>query len=165
MLIKRTARCEYDWRIPFHFFSKSLVFEKMSTLIDQTYYEKMSTLIDQTYYWQGHGNGVGLWQSKCRLRIFQPHPESTIVLVSDLGADCGTSITDCADHLASLIVTEFRLDPEALTWIEHLPDSESEFSLVEFDWLGTIAISPRWSYLTPERVEALIGQSLREANR
>jgi hypothetical protein len=119
----------------------------------------MTVLIDQTYHWQGFGNGVGTWLSQCRIRVFQPHPEHTVVIASDLGGDNGTSITNCADHLASLVVQEFQLDPAALTWIEHLPDSSAAFSLVEFDWLGTIASFPRWSHLHPEQVEALVGQT------
>jgi hypothetical protein len=58
------------------------------------------------------------------------------------------------------VVQEFQLDSAALTWIEHLPDSKAEFSLVEFDWRGAIAMYPRWSFLYPEQVEALIGQVL-----
>ena len=35
-------------------------------------------LVDQTYHYQELGMGYGPWESHCRVRIFQPHPESTI---------------------------------------------------------------------------------------
>jgi len=47
-------------------------------------------------------------------RIFQPHPEQTIVIVSNAGGDSGTTITNCAEYLASQIVKEFAIDPAAI---------------------------------------------------
>jgi hypothetical protein len=49
--------------------------------------------VKEEYSWAGFGNGLGSWESKCGLIIKQPHPEQTIVVVSDLGEDSGTSIT------------------------------------------------------------------------
>ena len=71
-------------------------------------------VIDQEYHWEGFGDGIGQWLSKCRLRIFRPHPEQAIVLVSDLGRDTGTSITNCAEILATRIVQEHELDSACL---------------------------------------------------
>lgn len=115
---------------------------------------------DRTDYWRGFGDGFGNWESHCRLRIFRPHPEAIVVVVSDQGGDTGTSITNCASQLATRVVKEFELDLARLTWIEHIPTSEAEFSLVQFDWQGNTARHPRWSYLTPAQAAAIASVSL-----
>jgi len=38
-------------------------------------------------------------------------------------------ITNCAKHLATLVVRDFAIDPAILTWIEHLPNSQVQFSI------------------------------------
>ena len=38
-----------------------------------------------------------------------------MVSLSDLGEDSGTSITNCAAQLATLIVRDFELDPATIT--------------------------------------------------
>lgn len=117
--------------------------------------------IDQTYRWQGFGDGFGKWESRCRLRIFRSHPEAIVVVASDQGGDTGTTITNCAEHLATAVVKEYAVDPAVLTWIEHLPESEAQFSLVEFDWSDRQKASrPRWRYLTREEAEAIAGMAL-----
>lgn len=115
---------------------------------------------DRIYRWQGFGDGFGNWHSHCRVRIFHAHPESVVVVVSDQGNDTGTSITNCAGQLATLVVKEFHLNPELLTWIEHYPSSDVEFSRVEFDWSGMAASNPRWAYLTTEQAQAIAGVEL-----
>lgn len=70
----------------------------------------MPSIVDKTYRWTGFGNGLGNWASHCRIRIFRPHPEQIVVIASDLGEDSGTSITNCAEGLATLVVRDFGLD-------------------------------------------------------
>jgi hypothetical protein len=94
----------------------------------------MANTVVQTYVWKGCGDRFGEWEFCCRLRIFDVHPELLIVIVSNLRCDNGTTITNCAEQLATNVVKDFNLDPRSLTWIEHLPDSETEYSQVEFDW-------------------------------
>lgn len=125
----------------------------------------MPVLVDQTFTWKGFGNGFGKWDSCCRIRIFQPHPEQQVVVVSDLGSNTGTSVTNCADGLATLVVGDFDLDPVLVLWIEHYPDlrwvdSSAEFSRVVFDWNGCQATYPRWSSLTRQEAEAFCGYTL-----
>ncbi len=86
----------------------------------------MANTVDQTYVWRGCGDRFGEWEFCCRLRIFDVHPELLIVIVSNLRCDNGTTITNCAEQLATNVVKDFNLDPRSLTWIEHLPDSETE---------------------------------------
>ncbi len=119
----------------------------------------MQKIEDKEYHWKGFGNGNGDWDSFCRLLIFDSD-ESTFVVVSDLGMDTGTSITNSAEHIATLVVRDYKLDPSKLTWIECYPGSDIELSLVSFTWqvqllgLGRryvgcqhIASSPVWRHL------------------
>lgn len=125
----------------------------------------MPSLIDQNYTWKGFGNGFGKWDSCCRIRIFHPHPEQVVVLASDLGIDAGTSITNCADGLATLVVGDFDLDPVLVLWVEHYPylrqvDPPAEFSRVQFDWIGCQATYPRWAPISRQEAEAFCGYKL-----
>ena len=100
--------------------------------------ERKIMRVGEEYSWTGFGNGLGTWESKCGLIIKQPHPAQTIVVVSDLGEDSGTSITNCAAALATLIVRDFKLNPATITWIEHYPshrqnDPSAEYTRVTFD--------------------------------
>jgi len=58
-------------------------------------------ILDQIYQWTGFGDGQGLWTSQCRLRLYRPPRTEMIVIVSDLGSESGTSVTNCAAQLAS----------------------------------------------------------------
>lgn len=125
----------------------------------------MPSLVDENYTWKGFGNGVGKWDSCCRIRIFHPHPEQQVAIASDLGQDTATSITNCADSLATLIVRDFTLDPILLLWIEHYPylrqeDPLAEFSRVQFDWNGRVASYSRWAHISLQEAEALCGCKL-----
>lgn len=125
----------------------------------------MPSLVDQDYIWKGFGNGLGNWDSRCRIRIFQPHPEQQVVIASDLGIDASTSITSCADGLATLVVEDFDLDPVLVLWIEHYPylrqiDPPAEFSRVEFEWNGRQAAFARWAPISQQEAEALCGWKL-----
>lgn len=125
----------------------------------------MPSMVDETYTWRGFGNGFGKWDSRCRIRVFRPHPEQIVVIASDLGEDSGTSITNCAEGLANLVVRDFALDPDLLLWIEHYPyyrqeDPKAEFSRVQFAWSGCQATKARWSPISRQEAEALCGCKL-----
>lgn len=99
----------------------------------------METLLDTEYHWQGFGNGNGRWDSFCRMRIIRAH--ELVVVATDLGNDTGTSITNCAEYLATLFTRDFEdygMDENTL-WIHHyqyLPgtrDFPESFDLVKFE--------------------------------
>lgn len=69
-------------------------------------------------------------------------------------------MTNYAEHLATLVVKDFAIDPATLTWIEHLPASEVQFSIVDFVWEDNQAVSSWWRYLSKEKAEELVGRSL-----
>lgn len=121
--------------------------------------------VDQIYYWKGFGDGLGQWESYCRLRIWQPHPEQTIVMLSDEGLDSGTSITNCVEYIAPKIAAEFELDPQTTDWIEHYPGyrqerSGVEFSRVHLQWREQTVVQVHWSPLSQQETECLVAQPL-----
>ncbi|MBM0745706.1 hypothetical protein JOY44_30285 (plasmid) [Phormidium sp. CLA17] len=79
-------------------------------------------VVDQTYRYREFGIGYGPWETLCRVRIFQPHPESTVVIVSDSSLLTGTSVANFSQSLATLIVNHFSLNPSLVLWIEQPSD-------------------------------------------
>lgn len=116
--------------------------------------------VDQVFSWTGGCDGRGRWQSQCWLRIYHPHPEATVVIVSDI-PNAGTSITNAAARLAKLVVKEFRISPKEMVWIEQYPHwrnsstPAAEFSLVSFDWLKDDPTKPTWACINIEKVRHL----------
>lgn len=119
-------------------------------------------LVDQSYRYQEFGMGYGPWENHCRIRIFQPHPKSTVVVVSDIRLDTGTSVTNFSQSLATLIVKSFGLNPTLVIWIEHYYScgwrrSSAEFRLVQFLWEGKTAVHFCWKPLSQQQVEGMAG--------
>lgn len=94
---------------------------------------------DCIFTWKGDGK-LGNWESSCRLRIFRPHPEQTVVIVSDLGKDTGTSITNSLPTLAKLVIEQYAISFPTLVWIEQYPhyrgtpEAKAEFAKVILTW-------------------------------
>lgn len=99
-------------------------------------------------------NGV---ESACRLLI-----NNSIVVASDV--DEGSSVTNAAEEIATLVVSQFKISPDRLVWIEHYPgDSEQDetLDLVQFNWGGGKFSEPRWTRITRAAAEALFGAPIR----
>lgn len=89
-------------------------------------------------------NFVGNWKSQahCHLRIYGGDPDRpTVVIVTELESNPGTSITNAAEILAAQVVRDHDLDSDTLIWVEHYPDRafvrgrpglEERFDLVTF---------------------------------
>jgi hypothetical protein len=101
----------------------------------------------------------------CHLRVYVHPDRPTVVIASELASNPGTSITNRAEHLATLVCHTARIDPDTMVWIEHYPTDwrPERFSLVEFarDRGGRLA-HPRWTHVSKARVEAMIGRSLED---
>lgn len=97
-------------------------------------------------------------ECECRVRIFAGRGEfegKTVIVATDLGK--GNSVTNEAEHLATLLSERERIAPENLVFIEHYEDSarfEETFDLVEFEWdpQRDCWTSPRWRHLTKEQL-------------
>ena len=96
----------------------------------------------------------------CRVRIIESH-WNTVVIATDLSDSPRFSITRHSEDLASMICTQFGLDPDRLLWIEHLPAradlglTEDLYDLVHFNRDGRTLSSPYWIPLTYDEVEIL----------
>ena len=62
-------------------------------------------MIDTRFRWCGFGNGFGAWESTCRLRISET-PEQAVVIATELPDNTGTSITNAAQYLATVVVEQ-----------------------------------------------------------
>lgn len=82
-----------------------------------------------------HFLGLHNRPSCCRLHVFQERPERpcSVVVVTELDDNPGTSVTNAAEHLATVVCDLYTLDPERLRWIEHYPRRKGCKS--EFDWV------------------------------
>ncbi len=102
---------------------------------------------DLEYPYKGFGN----CDSKCGLKIYQ-QPDRAIVLMTELPDNEGTSVTNCAEHLATKIREQYLADLQIqnIIWIEHYPKNkkngnfEDTYDLVNLKWDGAEFYSPSW---------------------
>ena len=154
----------------------------------------VKTLIhDETYIWKGRGTpqdakNSNCWESSCRMRIWQG--ETTIILWTDLlEEDSGTSITNSAEGLATLVARDFAEHipkPSDAIWIEHYPTRipgttdptlAETFARVKYQWKEErrrdvsgsgapcskswwVAHCATWQHITREAVEQLVGATV-----
>ena len=108
------------------------------------------------------------YESACRLYIWQRERES-VVMVTELADNPGTSITNRVEALAMQVYHEFELWPALARWIEHYPPDEQydeTFAEVTFSIDPQKGLTrPQWRALTREAVERLIGEPLPDAPR
>ena len=55
----------------------------------------------------------------CHLEILSLEDGRTVVIATELEGNPGTSITNSAEHLASMVCDRFEIHPQKLVWIEH----------------------------------------------
>ncbi|MGG6263241.1 hypothetical protein [Leptolyngbya sp. AN10] len=117
--------------------------------------------IDTTFTWKGNGQ-CGNWKSYCRLRIFRPHPEQTVVIVSAIKGDTGTSITNSAPKLAELVCQQYGIAPATLMWIEQYPyyrgtpEFAAEFSQVILTWQENRVLHHTWQTIGRQEIEQCV---------
>lgn len=105
-------------------------------------------------------------QCACGIRIFDGIGEfsgQTIVIATDINQ--GNSVTNEAEHIASLIVSQQKIDSYKLVFVEHYPKRGvilETYDRVKFNWDSSRKeyTSPDWSPWTKEGVEKAIGQCL-----
>jgi hypothetical protein len=93
--------------------------------------------------------------SACGLDIQRLAGSRTLVVCTELPNNPGTSVTNFAEQLATLVCQRFAIAPQDLLWIEHYPASEThgpepDWDWVEFTWTGHEFIHPRWRPVRPE---------------
>lgn len=125
----------------------------------------MTQIVDRKYIWRGFANGTGDWESFCRLRIYQPHPEQIVVVLSDDPESEGTSIANCAEYLLPKIAREFGLDSKISAWVHHQPQhseaaGDVETSQVSLSISNSGSVQPLWSFVKKAKVENWICSKL-----
>lgn len=141
--------------------------------------------VDEILKWQGFGNGFGKWESKCRVRVYE-HDERIVVLLTELEDNEGTSVTNCIENVAGLVLANHKLaETQAgmakLVFIQHLMQRVTEGLakkrlLEEFHQVGFGVqivpnkldpkrgdckfINPEWKPLKKAHVESLIGEEV-----
>ena len=131
-------------------------------------------IYDDIYHWKGFGGKLRLARGSCRLLIFDQRGEKskdlllmrpTIVIVSDVPGN-KMSIRSCAGHIATMVTTEFAINPHRMMWIEYYPEQKygrkedrtipEKYDAVEFSWKGDKAIEPKWRPLKPPLLEQVM---------
>ena len=116
--------------------------------------------MDQYYDYKGQWDSP----SRCGLRIIKRKDGKLLVIVTEIyRQNPGTAVTEWIAPLATGIMKEYKSSPENLIFIEHSPDLKSKltfygetFDAVTFDWDGVTLVSPKWTRLTREEVDAMM---------
>jgi len=114
-----------------------------------------------------------LGSGKCRLRIYDlkkddkkdlMHLRPIIVVVSDV-PDSKMDVRSATSHVATLVAKEFNIDPHRMLWIEYYPEHKygvgdkyvisEKFDAVEFTWIESKAIQPKWRTLKPPLLDEI----------
>ncbi|MBX3048422.1 MAG: hypothetical protein KIT46_04585 [Anaerolineales bacterium] len=106
--------------------------------------------------WSGKADAV------CQVRIFAPAGKPSVVVVSELAENTGTSVTNACERLVAELQKAFEL-PADTVWVEHwredgrMPRSAwgtgESFDVIEL--LGLPGVR-RWRRLSPEKMAALL---------
>ena len=93
--------------------------------------------------------------SLCGLHVELLPDGRTLVICTELSDNSGTSVTNFAEELATLVCGRFGVAPDRLVWIEHYPASpvhgpEPDWDLVEFTWDGARFQDPNWRPMRPQ---------------
>ena len=108
-----------------------------------------------------------LISSTCHLTLWQSDTE-TLVMVTELAANEGMSVTNAAGWLATKVIQDYQLSPERTRFVEHYgkmsyanSDIVDTYDLVTFSWNEEgEACNPKWRRLTKEEVTALPSQAV-----
>jgi hypothetical protein len=77
--------------------------------------------------------GVHGCPSHCALELIPLANSRIAAIATELTDNPGTSITNAAELLASLVCDQFRIDPDKLIWIEHYGYAGTTFPERGFD--------------------------------
>ena len=104
--------------------------------------------------------------SKCHLRVFETPGQISIVIVTELAGNPGTTIINAAGYLAAMIYERIDHPLDKMIWFEHHRAGEGSvegaesFDRVLFGTSPPVFNHPQRYSLTRTDVEVLIGQQL-----
>ena len=85
----------------------------------------------------------------------------TLVVVTELPDNPGTSVTNMAENLATDVCRSRKISPHKLLWVEHYPERGIDLPetwdevFFDFDWTNISFFNPRWSRTSKGFGEAL----------
>jgi hypothetical protein len=123
-------------------------------------------IYDDVYRWEGWGGKLRLGHGKCRLRIFDlrkgnqttlvAHLKPFAIVVSDVPGS-NTKVKNWGGHIVTGVIHDFDISRHQMLWIEYHPGRTygmrnekvipEKYELVEFTWLDSKAINPKWKPL------------------
>jgi hypothetical protein len=128
----------------------------------------METNIPFDNYMEEHFEFSGQWgtPSKCGLKIVRRKDGKTLAIATEIyRQNPGTPVTEWVAPLATEILKHTGTTPSDFLFIEHTPDLKSRltfygetFDLLDFDWDGAQFTNPRWTRLTADKVNQLMGE-------
>lgn len=113
--------------------------------------------------------GYGTINSVCGVFVLR-HAKPVAVVLTELPNNPGTSVTNRAEKIASLVRAKYlntHLDPAAIRWIEHYPpgrgiSAHESFDWLTFDWNAKTSeySNPRWTRLSNDELAWLHSEIL-----
>ena len=106
----------------------------------------------------------------CRVRIFDGHGEfSGKIFVVATDINHGNSVTNEAEHIATLVAKKENIEVSDLVFVEHYRASgrfEETYDRVEFevDAYRRVFINPRWTHWTRAALEKYCGEPIKPEN-
>ena len=68
-----------------------------------------------------HYRGFHGCDSWCDIEVVRVSDACTVVIVTEVDDNPGTSVTNMAEELATEVCKTFRISPHKLVWYEHYP--------------------------------------------
>ena len=104
--------------------------------------------------------GYFRYDAHCYVEI-RRGPEHSLLMITEAPDNQGTSVTNCAEGLASMLMHQYKLDPARTTYLErYLYDGAGEPELIDsvaFQWnKDNRASQPVWRRLSSKELEALL---------
>ena len=101
-------------------------------------------------------------QSRCEYEVHALEDGGSLLVLTEIEDNPGTSVTNMAEHLATDICRKENISPQGLVVVEHYPARGTwvaeTFDLVtfDFDWRQGRFTNPRWQRLDRDRYTALV---------
>ncbi len=105
-------------------------------------------------------------KSRCRLRVYEHPGRLSVVIVTELAGNPGTTITSAAGYLAAMIYEQINHPLQNVTWVEHYRAGESNcqgeesFHRVTFANTPPLFDHPQRQSMSRAEVEELVGQPI-----
>lgn len=116
--------------------------------------------MDRYFDFKGHWDSP----SKCGLKVVHRKDGNVLAIATEIyRMNPGTPVTEMCAPLATSIMQSIGCEPDRFIFVEHTPDMgskltfyEETFDLVNFDVEDGRLVNPRWTRISPTRVDELM---------